>query len=81
MIKKLLLLGVLILSGLVFLTGVAFVVMYAWNGVIARIGEADQSLVFWYLPVLIMGFITMSVGWAMGRRVLERLKDLYPPDD
>ena len=70
----------LITGALIFLAGVAFVIMYLWNGVISRLGEADQSLLFWYLPILFMGLIAMGIGWAMGVRGWERLKDIQEND-
>lgn len=81
MMKKLFSLLVLLSGALVFFTGAALVVMYAWNGVITRIGEADQSLIFWYLPVLFMGLILMAIGWALGTRGWDQFRDRRFPSD
>jgi hypothetical protein len=55
--------------------------MYALKGVITRIGQADQSLVFWYLPILFMGMILMAIGWALGAWGWDRLRKLRSPGD
>jgi hypothetical protein len=73
--KKVLFIVLLVISALVFLAGVSFLIMYVWNGVITRIGEPDQSLIFWYLPILFMGLIGMGIGWAMGVRMWQLLKE------
>ena len=39
--------------------------MYFWEGIYLRIGEPDQSLLFWYLPVLFLGIIGIIGGIAM----------------
>ena len=55
--------GLLILVGiLMVLCGAGFVVMYVLEAVVARIGAPDQSLLFWYLPILFMGLIAMGTG-------------------
>lgn len=41
--------------------------MYVWHAVVARIGEPDQSLVFWYLPVLFFGLVGCGAGLALYR--------------
>ena len=54
------------------LIGVGLVGSYAWWAVVARWGEPDQSLLFWYLPFLLFGLggvvygSTVS-GWARRR--------------
>ena len=32
--------------------GIGFIGLYVWEGILVRIGDPDQSLLFWYLPVL-----------------------------
>ena len=54
-----------LLGGLLAALGVIFVVMYLWEAVIARLGEPDQSLVFWYLPVLFLGLIAGIGGMKL----------------
>jgi len=50
-----------LLGGLATALGLVFVFMYIWEAIISRLGEPDQSLIFWYLPILFMGLIS-SVG-------------------
>jgi len=63
----------LILSGIaVGLTGAALVYAYVMDAVIARIGEPDQSLLFWYFPFLVtgLGFSAGGIGllvWGIRR--------------
>ena len=58
--------GALILGGVMTGLGAAFVVMYVLEAVFARWGEPDQSLLFWYLPLLFLGLIAMTVGAGIG---------------
>ena len=65
-------------------TGAAFTVLYIIEAVIARAGEPDQSLLFWYLPVLYLGLIGMLIGtvmvvWGVSRLRMARLH--VPPGD
>jgi hypothetical protein len=46
--------------------GVTFVAMYILDAIVARAGEPDQSLLFWYLPVLFLGIIAMLIGFGIG---------------
>jgi hypothetical protein len=46
------------------LTGVALVAGYFLEAVVARLGEPDQSLLFWYLPILFLGLIGVAIGLA-----------------
>ena len=39
--------------------------MYVWEGIIVHLGEADQSLVFWYIPILLIGFFSIGIGLAL----------------
>ena len=38
--------------------------MYVIEAVIRRLGEPDQSLLFWYLPILLAGLICLLIGIA-----------------
>jgi hypothetical protein len=49
------------LGGLGATLGMTFILMYVWEAVISRIGEPDQSLLFWYLPIMFLG-IALSGG-------------------
>jgi hypothetical protein len=62
--KKLLSCGALGIGILIFIIGAVFVVMYLSEAIIARLGEPDQSLLFWYLPILFIGIIGIIIGLA-----------------
>ena len=64
--KKLLSCGALAFGILSFILGVVFVVAYISEAVIARLGEPDQSLLFWYLPILFMGIAGIGLGTGAG---------------
>ena len=52
-----------ILAGaLIALSGVALVVIYVWQAVVIPWGDPDQSLLFWYLPLLMLGMTGASLG-------------------
>lgn len=59
-------------AGVLFmLAGATFCVMYVLEAIIKRLGEADQSLLFWYLPILFIGIFSVMAGlglWAWARR-------------
>lgn len=42
--------------------GVLFIGVYILEAYTSRIGEPDQSLLFWYLPFLFVGFIVLVSG-------------------
>lgn len=48
--------------------------MYILEAIVARIGQPDQSLLFWYLPILFMGMIGMVLGLSAGARGAQRLR-------
>lgn len=64
--KKILTYGMLAFGSLVALLGAAFVAMYVREAIIARAGEPDQSLLFWYLPILFLGVIAVLTGLGIG---------------
>ena len=52
-----------VLSGVVLtLMGLIFIWGYISEAIIARVGEPDQSLLFWYLPLLFVGLFTAGIG-------------------
>lgn len=51
-----------VLSVVLMIIGAGFIAMYVWEGVISPLGDPDQSLLFWYLPVLFIGFFCFSGG-------------------
>lgn len=44
------------------LVGLYFALGYFWWAIIERIGEPDQSLIFWYLPILFIGIGLTAAG-------------------
>ena len=64
--KKLLSCGALVFGILFFILGAVFVVAYISEAVMARLGEPDQSLLFWYLPILFMGIAGIGLGTGAG---------------
>ncbi len=63
------------LGGLLTVSGAVFIGMYIWGAVISRLGEADQSLVFWYLPILFIGAGAVLGGLFMFRQGLARTRN------
>jgi hypothetical protein len=53
-------------GALITLTGLWLASMYIYYAVIDRIGEGDQSLLFWYLPLLLGGIIAIIIGIGIG---------------
>lgn len=47
------------------LAGLLLISAYILKAVIERAGEADQSLLFWYLPFLIIGVIILIMGISL----------------
>jgi hypothetical protein len=74
--KKVLPYGGLIFGGLIGITGIACVVIYIFEAIIARIGEPDQSLLFWYLPILFLGIFGIFIGLGIGILGAIRLKNI-----
>lgn len=60
-----------VITGLV---GMALIGIYILEAVVARVGEPDQSLLFWYLPILFLGLIGLSIGLGTGIWGFHRLK-------
>ena len=64
---------ILFLGGaLITLSGVALVVLYVLEAVVIPWADPDQSLLFWYLPLLMLGVVMAYVGvvmlaWGRGR--------------
>jgi hypothetical protein len=61
---------VIILGIIISLAGLLLIAVYTLKAVIERAGEPDQSLIFWYIPFLLIGVITLIMGvsfsiWGM----------------
>ena len=66
-------------GSLMTFAGAAFVVMYILEAIVARAGEPDQSLLFWYLPILLIGLIGLAIGlgacvWGAIRLKKQRIR-------
>ena len=48
------------------LVGAGLVAAYFLEAVVARLGDPDQSLLFWYLPILFLGLAGLAIGLAAG---------------
>ena len=59
-------------GSLLSLAGIGFIVLYVKEAVADRYGEADQSLVFWYLPVLFIGMGLLLGGLLLLRKYKDR---------
>ena len=74
-----------LIAGIVLtIIGTLLIAGYLMEAYIARIGEPDQSLLFWYLPLLFVGFITFVTGistgiWGFIR--LRKIKQQNPSND
>ena len=51
---------------LLVLGGAALVAGYVQEAVLARWGDPDQSLLFWYLPILFLGLAGLALGLTCG---------------
>jgi H+/Cl- antiporter ClcA len=56
------------------LAGSALVLIYLWDGILVRLGEPDQSPVFWYLPVLFIGVLFLVGGILLIKRTIKVCK-------
>jgi hypothetical protein len=74
--SKILPCGALALGCLMVLAGIIFIVLYVLEAVIARRGEPEQSLLFWYLPVLFLGLIGMVIGLGVSVWGVIRLREI-----
>ncbi len=63
-----------IASALLVIIGLILVAMYFWEGVISRWGEADQSLLFWYLPLLFIGIFSVAGGAGLFYVAFKKIK-------
>lgn len=78
--KKILPCGALAVGSLIALIGISLAAMYVLEAIVARIGEADQSLLFWYLPILFMGIIGILIGLGVGIWGAIRLRKIRRED-
>lgn len=72
---------ILLIGSLCVIVGLAFLAMYLYGAVIARWGEADQSLLFWHLPILFFGIFSVIAGLAMSFWGINRVRFDDTPQD
>ena len=53
---------VLIFGIVISIVGAILIIGYILEAYVARRGDPDQSLLFWYLPLLFVGFISFTTG-------------------
>ena len=46
--------------------GLLLTITYIVKAIVERMGEADQSLIFWYLPILLIGLAALKLGLGFG---------------
>lgn len=73
-IKRLLTFMLLAISMVLVFIGTGLIAMYLWEGIIVRIGDSDQSLIFWYLPILFIGFFSLGSGIVLFIRSYKKIK-------
>ncbi len=52
----------IIFGVLALAAGLSLIAIYAVDAVVTRVGEPDQSRVFWYLPLLFVGIMGTATG-------------------
>lgn len=64
----------MILGVVISLLGVVFAALYVVKAIIMRIGDPDQSLIFWYLPILFIGIFGVMIGTRLLMWGVKRLR-------
>jgi hypothetical protein len=67
----------LLLGGVAAIVGTGLVAAYFLEAVLARLGEPDQSLLFWYLPILFSGLGGLVIGLSAAAWGIRRLRRLH----
>jgi hypothetical protein len=67
------------IGSLCVIVGLAFSTMYVYGAVIARWGEANQSLLFWHLPILFLGIFSIIFGLVLSFWGINRFRSDNPP--
>lgn len=63
----------LIAGAALIIAGAFFVLLYFKDALFLRLGEADQSLLFWYLPFLFAGISGIVCGVVFGQAGMRGL--------
>jgi uncharacterized BrkB/YihY/UPF0761 family membrane protein len=66
-------------GGFALVLGVTFIVMYLLEAIAKRIGDPDQSLIFWYLPILFLGVSIAMIGFSSLIWGVKRLRGTTRP--
>jgi hypothetical protein len=61
---------------MLLIVGGLFVAAYILEAIVKRVGEPDQSLLFWYLPFLFLGLIGVIIGAVSSVWGIIRLKKI-----
>jgi len=69
-------LTVLLVGIVISIIGILLIGAYVTEAYISRLGEPDQSLLFWYLPFLFAGFFALVTGLVAGIRGFTGLKKI-----
>lgn len=56
------------------LAGLGLAWTYVHGAILARLGEPDQSLLFWYLPFLLLGIGALATGSGLALWGLHALR-------
>ncbi|MBT8462600.1 MAG: hypothetical protein KJO44_08790 [Gemmatimonadetes bacterium] len=72
--SRILPIAAVVLGGLAILVGLGLVGAYILEAIVARRGEPDQSLLFWYLPFFFAGLFSFIAGVAASVWGLTRLR-------
>ena len=65
----------MLLSALMFFLGIVLIIMYINSAIIERLGEGDQSLLFWYLPLMLFGIISVIAGTKLYKVTRRKCRD------
>ena len=66
----------IILGSLIAALGIVFIFMYIWEAIISRSGDPDQSLLFWYLPIMFLGVIASVGGLRLLLRGINQVRNM-----
>jgi hypothetical protein len=67
--------SIALISGIIIsLIGAVLIIGYIMEAYVARRGDPDQSLLFWYLPLLFVGFISFVTGLSASVWGFNRLR-------
>lgn len=66
----------IIFGVLALVAGLSLIAIYVVDAVVTRVGEPDQSRVFWYLPLLFAGIMGTAIGGVAVLLSRQRLRKL-----